>query len=281
MDAKIAVFALTFALIGLAGDDSAAIMAKVADNVEKAAETRSRYVYHQVIRSSLVRANGQIARKERREYSVIPAPGTSEKKLTGFNGEYRQGGRMVSYSEPGFKYKGLDADGDLMRDLTRELTDSTDSRDGIPPSLFPLHKTALLSYDFKLNGQTEVDGRKTYRILFEPKVTSVCFVDEGCDASWKGEAWVDAEEFQPVRVQTDLAFKVPWGVRIFLGINLRRTGFSVRYVRVAENVWFPKTYGSEFQFQVLWGYKRTMTLSLESDGFRKTEVDSKIEFAPF
>ena len=67
-------------------------------------------------------------------------------------------------------------------------------------------------------------------------------------------------------------------VRIFLGTNLSQTGFSVAYERVAENVWFPATYGTEFRFNVLWGYKRTVTLSLESSGFRKTDVNSAIHY---
>ena len=65
---------------------------------------------------------------------------------------------------------------------------------------------------------------------------------------------------------------------MFLGTNLRQTGFSVTYVRVAENVWFPATYGTEFRFNVLWGYKRTVTLSMESSAFQKTNATSKINY---
>ena len=52
--------------------DAAAIMAKVADRMEKSADFRKQYVYHQRIRSSLIRTNGQAARHETREYSVFP-----------------------------------------------------------------------------------------------------------------------------------------------------------------------------------------------------------------
>jgi len=93
-----------------------------------------------------------------------------------------------------------------------------------------------------------------------------------------GEAWIDAAELQPVRIDTHLAFKIPWAVRTFLGTNLKQTGFAITYQRVAEGVWFPATYGTEFQIDVLFFYKRTITMNLESTGFQKTDATSKIEY---
>jgi hypothetical protein len=55
-------------------------------------------------------------------------------------------------------------------------------------------------------------------------------------------------------------------------------GFSILYDRVAENVWFPVSYGTEFRFNFPWGYKRTVTLSLESNGFQKTDANSTIQY---
>ena len=48
----------------------------------------------------------------------------------------------------------------------------------------------------------------------------------------------------------------PLLVRVVPGGNIRQTGFAVSYQRVAENVWFPVSYGSEFRLDVLFGYKR-------------------------
>ena len=262
--------------------DAAQIMAKVAANVENATEARRQYVYHQRVRSSLVRASGQVSRKEKREYEVIPGEKNTEKKLVTFAGEYRKGKEMIPYSTPGYTYKDVDIDGELIDEITNDLVNEKGSRDGIPSSLFPLSKRDLYRYAFTLKGEGEYQGRRIYRIAFVPQKKEVCVQIGGdhegnCDSAWKGEAWIDAEELQPVRIQTDLAFAIPWGVRVFLGTNLRQTGFSVTYRRVAENVWFPETYGTEFRFDVLWAYKRTVTLSLESDGFRKTDAASTIK----
>src|SRR4051812_20357430 len=88
--------------------DAAAIMSKAAANVESATEARTQYVYQQRVRSGLIRSNGQVSRKEDREYSVIPGEKTTEKKLVSFKGSYRKGRSIVEYSEPGFKTKDND-----------------------------------------------------------------------------------------------------------------------------------------------------------------------------
>jgi hypothetical protein len=274
---------IAFGLPPQAETDAAAIMAKVAANVEQATDARRQYVYQQLVRSSLVRSNGQISRKETRTYHVFPGEKSTEKKLASFAGQYRKGKSLINYSEPGFEYKGIDIDADLIKSLTEDLVNEKGSRDGIPHSLFPLNSKKLGAYSFAWKGESEYKGRKTYRIAFEPREKKTCVEIGGdsegdCDEAWKGEAWIDAAELQPVRIVTDLAFKIPWGVRVFLGTNLRRTGFSITYVRVAENVWFPATYGTEFRLDVLWAYKRTVTLSLESSDFQKTGASSKIEY---
>ena len=44
------------------------------------------------------------------------------------------------------------------------------------------------------------------------------------------------------------------------------------------NAWFPATYGTEFKLNVLFFYKRTIALSLESSDFRRATADTTIEF---
>lgn len=274
----------TLCVLPILGQDAAGIMAKVAANVEQASDARKQYVYHQRVHSSLVRASGDVARREKREYSAFPGENRTEKKLVSFSGEYRKGKQMIAYSDPGHKYKGMDLDGDLISSLTEDLVNDTKSRDGIPHSLFPLSVKDLPSYNFVMMSEAEFKGRRTYIIKFEPQKKETCLTvgsedNNECQSQpWKGEVWVDAAEFQPIRIDTHLAFEIPWGVRVFLGTNLRQTGFSVTYVRVAENVWFPATYGTEFRLNVLWGYKRTITLSMESSAFQKTDATSTINY---
>jgi ribosomal protein S19 len=151
-------------------------MAGVAPNMERSTDARRQYIYEQTVRASLIRTNGQLARREKRAYSVIPSP----------------------------------------------IGD--------------------------------------------------------CPAVWKGEAWIDVADIAPVWIATQLAVQAPWALRTFLGTNLKQTGFAITYQRVAEGVWFPATYGTEFQIDALFFYKRTITLNLESSGFQKVTADSTIRY---
>ena len=213
-------------LAGVVSENAASIMAQAAANVERAEEARSQYVYRETVRSSMVRFNGEVARKEYREYTVTPGPQKTAKKLATFNGQYRQGKEMVAYSDPKFRYKGLDLDGDLIEGLRRTWSttsmDATDSAD-----LFPLRSKHLSYYVFRLKGESEWKGRRLYQIEFEPNREAKC--EDDCPGPWKGEAWIDAGDLQPVRITTDLAFKIPWAVRTFLGTDLKQTGFSITY----------------------------------------------------
>jgi hypothetical protein len=258
------------------------IMAKVADRMESATEARRQYVYRQKVRSSLTRSNGQPARREAREYSVFPTEKGTEKKIVFFHGEYRKGKQTIVYShpEPHHTDEGLDAE--LLTELTDDLVNDKDSRDGIPHSLFPLASKDLAYYQFVMKGETAFEGRRVYRIAFEPVKKEMCVhigQDDPCDSRpWKGEAWIDAVEFQPARIVTELTFQIPWGVRVFLGTNIRQTGFSITYRRVAEDVWLPLTYGTEFKLNILWGYRRTIALAMDNSNFQKTDATSTISY---
>ncbi len=278
--------------------DALDIMKKVAANTAAATEGRRQYVYHQRIRAGLLKSDGQAVCRESREYTVIPQPTETEKKLLSFSGECMQGKKMVAYSEPSMARPGVKEKAEIEVDDGREsiagligaLANDKNSRDGIPRHLFPLGAEDLEYYLFTLKGETTVKGRRAYDITFRPvEHKGVCIDVDGDKAEsgnaseqvcrpWKGEVWIDAEDFQPVRVDTQLAKGVPWGVRVFMGINLRQLGFSLNYQRVAEGVWFPSTYGTEFRITVFWGYKRTITLSMENTDFKKTDAQSSVQF---
>lgn len=277
------------------------IMKKVAANAASATASRRQYVYHQRVIASLLRSNGQVVCREAREYTVIPEPTTTKKKLASFSGECRQGKELIPYSpsapaKPGLKENASIQVGDgreSIPGLVDDLANDPKSRDGIPRQLFPLRGEDLEYYTFSLKGETTVKGRRAFDILFapmQPKGFCVEIDGEKSDAGnanraqqhicrpWKGEVWIDAEDYQPVRIDTQLAKGVPWGVRVFMGINIKQLGFSLTYRRVADGVWFPATYGTEFRITVFWGYKRTSALSMENTDFRKTDAQSTVEF---
>jgi hypothetical protein len=111
-----------------------------------------------------------------------------------------------------------------------------------------------------------------YRIAFAPK-------EKRMDGGWKGEVLVSRDDCQPVLVTTRLAHKIPLLVRTALGTNLSGLGFSVRYQKFDDGLWFPVSYGTEFRVRALFFYSRSIVVSLENTGFQRASVSSRIEFA--
>ena len=246
------------------------IMAKVAANQDKTQAARSQFVYKQELYTRLLRTNNKLAREERREYTVTPTPNGTHKELTKFSGKYEKGGKLVEYDKPGVKHKDTDIDADLIDDLADDLANDKESKDGVTMDLFPLTKDKQAEFTFKLVETKEIKGRKVHRVSFRPK-------DED-EIGWTGEVLVDAAEYQPVSVYTKLSHGIPWGVKVFLGTDLKQLGFNLTYARVAEGIWFPATYGTEFRLDVFWGYKRVITMAMTNSDFRRTDVESKIDY---
>src|SRR3954454_11417593 len=76
------------------------LMRQVADRFEQASEARRTYVYKQVVKSSLVKANGEIVARQRREYAAVPSVDRTAKTLTSFEGFYVRGKEKFNYTKP-------------------------------------------------------------------------------------------------------------------------------------------------------------------------------------
>ena len=255
------------------------VMAKAAANIERSAEARKRYVYEQALRMKLIGADQKIARQEQREYEVFPSATSTRKTLVRLTGSYRQGSSMVPYAKAGFRHGSLDLDGEIMDSMIESLVDDEKERDGVDLDLFPLRSAQIPYYRFVLRDNSEISGRAVYRIEFQPDLKKCRSANAYCPV-WKGEALIDREDLFPVRMDTHLARGIPWWVRTTLGTNVRQAGFSIRYTRLSDGVWFPASYGTEFRLKAIWFYQRTIALSLDNRRFRKTSADSTIVFEP-
>ncbi len=247
-------------------------MNQVAANLARGSELRTQYVFSQKLHTRLLRTNSKLAREERRTYNVFPSSHGVEHKLTSFAGQYEKQGKLHPYTDPKFRHKDLDIDGDLITEFAEAVVAGKDSKDGIDLDLFPFLPKDLPHYTFQLLGSEDYRGRPVHRISFTP-------VKGDDDAKpWAGEILVDAEDLHPLSIQTKLTFKVPFLIKTMLGSDIRQTGYSLTYTRLAPGLWFPATYGTEMRLDVLFGYKRVITLNMESTGFRKAGADSSITF---
>jgi len=255
--------------------DIGEIMSRVASNQTQSQDERKAWVYNQKQLLRMVRGNRKVAREERREYVIAPGEAPTQKELVKFEGKYESHGKYTSYDHPGYSYKGVDIDGDIINDLSEDMTNDKGSRDGIGHDLFPLTRQEQRKYDFKLQGTGQYRGRPVFRASFVPKPHP----PDGDSGSWKGEALIDAEEYQPVLVNTKLAFGIPTAVKILLGTNVKGLGFSVAYQKFADGVWFPVSYGGEFEVRAVFFYKRTISVSLTNSDFRRFDVTTKVAYA--
>jgi len=261
------------------------IMARVAENQDRAERLRSAYVYRQHIDMRLRNNDGRLLRQEVSEYTVMPAAEGFTKSLTAFSGRCEVKGQFVSYDKPGDDAPGGAIDKELIDELREELTADRKARDGLAGDLFPLSTRQQVKYDFKLEGRESYAGFDTYRVSFQPRKKRAGKKPDGGEssgefdeASWAGEVLVNAEDFQPVLVTTRLARKVPFAIRTFLGTNLHGVGFTVRYEKFDGGVWFPVSFGTEFRVNALFFYKRIITASLKNSDFRRADVGTTIRY---
>jgi hypothetical protein len=264
------------------------IMSRVAANQDRTEAARTRYIYQQHIRITSRKPGGRVMCEEVTDSRVSPQQKESQQRLLTLDGRYWQKGRYVHYTtlqdqdaaksaaamgvpkdkevktEKG-ELDGLDID--LVENLRQNLADDK-SKDGLGKGLFPLTTSQQAQYLFKLEGQQTMNGRDVYRVSFRPKDKN--------DFDWKGEAFIDVREFEPVVVYTEMSRKIPLAVRTLLGTNLPGLGFSVTYDREPDGVWFPVSFGTEFRIRVLFFIARDISMSLANAHFEKTHADARV-----
>ena len=258
--------------------DVNAMMAQVAANQDRAEQLRNQFSYTQKIRVRAIHSNGKLSREETCTYSVLPTDKSTKKDLVEFQGRYTNKGQTVSYSKPGQEIPGrnLDVDASLLPDLRDDFMNNKHSKDGIANDLFPLTTQEQKRYDFKFEREEIYKGRPVYRVSFLPKQHRRH--DDEDDTIWAGEALIDKADLQPISVITRMAKPLPLLVRTALGTNLHQLGFSITYQRFDPGVYFPVTYGGEFDIRAIFFYKRTYTISLENSAFHRGQADSTITY---
>ncbi|SRR5579871_4134737 len=242
------------------------IMERVAANQDRAEAQRKEFVYKQHIHILTHKPGGRLTREETTDYDVAPTPEGTQKNLKKLTGKYWSKGKYLNFEgEPVPDSDSLD--GDLIHNFRNDLANEK-SKDGLGKDLFPLTSEEQKEYDFQLLGQETQDGRRVYHIGFGPK--------DKHEITWAGEAYIDAAEFQPVRVFTKLSRRIPLAVRTLLGTDVPGVGFNVVYKRQEDGVWFPATFGTEFRIRALFFINRQISVSLENSAFERTHVKSKM-----
>ena len=247
--------------------DAVEIMRRVGENVDRATAARAQWVYDQNVFVRLKRANGKLAREESRQYTVVPGGKKAQRTLVKVEGKILEGKKEIGYSEAGYRTKDTDIDGALVDSFAREMLWRDDSLGSIK-YWFPLEAKNLEKYTFRLEGEERYHDYDVYRISFRAK-----------EDEWAGEVLIEKNELQPVLVTSAWTGKVPTAVTIALGTNVKQIGAKITYKRFDKDVWFPVQCGGEVKLRVLFLYARTIAFSASNAEFRKTDVQSSVEFA--
>jgi hypothetical protein len=248
-----------------------AIMARVAANQDRAEQARAEYVYQQRIHVATLRTNGKLAREETADYLVAPTPDGTKKELKHIEGRYWRKGKYLAFQGEPVPGDGW-VDSSIVQSFRDDLSNDK-SKDGLSHDLFPLTSGEQKQYRFDLVGEDTVKGRRVYRVRFRPR-------DKG-ELAWAGEAMIDAEEFEPLRVYTNLSRRIPFLVRTLLGTDVPGVGFNVEYKRFDEGVWFPVSFGTEFRLRAVFFINRDITVALVNSAFQRAKVQSRIlDFQP-
>lgn len=128
----------------------------------------------------------------------------------------------------------------------RQLTGEAKSAKGDNRENFLTAELAA-RFDFKLLGQTNLNGRTAYAISFQPKnpLPPVHRLVDRLLNQISGTLWIDADEFEVARAEVSLRSEV----NLLGGIvgSLKKLTYTLERTRIADGVWFSTLSRGEFQ----------------------------------
>ena len=191
----------------------------VAHNEETMAN-KSGFSYVKVSVIEELDSSGKVKERKEKVYEISCRAGKTHAKLVEVNGHAPAGGDLKEQTENETN----------VRQVVGE------SRSAHDPESF-LTRDLVGRFAFTLLGQTNLNGRTTYEIAFEPKFPQPQgrrILDRVLNRI-SGTLWLDAEEFEVARADIHLRSEVDllWGV---IG-SLKKLAYSVTRTRVGDGIW--------------------------------------------
>jgi hypothetical protein len=129
------------------------------------------------------------------------------------------------------------------------------------------------AYDFKLLGESKIDGRPVYEISATPRAA---YHGEfrGILHNVEGTLWIDKQDFNWVKVEADVLkpFSLGWLLaRVAPGTHL-----TYEMTRVNDELWAPKRVLLKANARLLMLRKVNVEQELTFSGYRKFQTDSRI-----
>jgi hypothetical protein len=206
--------------------------------------TPARFSYTKVTVTEQFDANGRMKEHKERVYRICFHDGRSSAKLVEVNGHEPPQAELKKQAENEANAQQLMGDSKSNRN----------SDDFLKPEL-------VAHYDFSLVDQTNLNGRQTYVIAFQPKKPAPpahCMLDRFLDRV-SGTVWIDAAEFEVAQAQVQLSSEVD----LLGGVIgcLRKLAYTITRTRIAEGVWLNTSSSGNFEGRKLLDSLRIKTQS--------------------
>lgn len=129
------------------------------------------------------------------------------------------------------------------------------------------------AYDFKLTGETTIDGRAVWEIAAAPRL-AYHGAFQSIFHSVAGKLWIDQKDYAWVRVEADVLkpFSLGWLLaRVAAGTHL-----TYEMMRVNDEIWAPKQISLKASARLLVLRKVRVDQELTFSDYRKFQTDSRI-----
>lgn len=212
--------------------------------------SKAGYTYTKVTVTEELDSSGNVKDRKERVYEVSFKGGSTRVKLLEVNGQL-----------PGEAEAKKQAENEAN---SRQMMGSSKGRPGEGRENF-LTPELVGRFDFRLIGEETVNGRKAYRVGFDPKVPEPPvrrMVDRLLNRI-SGTLWIDAEEFEVARADIHLRSEV----NLLGGMigSLKKLAYSMTRTRVADGVWLNSFSTGDFEGRKLLDSTRVKTKSQTSN----------------
>ncbi len=222
------------------------IIQKAVARAQRADSCKGAYTYTKLTVMEELDSNGRVKERKEKVYQVNFQNGVTYAKLLEVNGRPPGEADLKKQAEN--------------ESSARQMTGNSKSKKGDIRENF-LTPEIVERFDFRLIGQTNIDGRATYQVAFQPKSTpppSHHMVDKLLDRI-SGTIWIDAAEFEIARAELQLSSEVS----LLGGVvgSLKKLVYSMTRTRIAEGLWFNTSSVGDFEGRKLIDAMRIKTQS--------------------
>jgi hypothetical protein len=221
------------------------------------------FIYRKLTFTEELDGAGKVKEHREKVYEISYRDGLSRATLLQVNGHLPSPADMKQQSDNEMS----------VRQLTGEAKPARgDSRENfLTPEL-------VARFDFKLTGQTNLNGRAAYEISFQPKNPALPvhrMVDRLLNQI-SGTLWIDTDEFEVARAEVALRSEV----NLLGGLigSLKKLTYTLERTRIADGVWFSTLSSGDFQGRKLLDPTHIKTKS-QSVHFRRVALNGGTRIA--